>query len=183
MELKRNDPGCVEDGARPVDQGRRNAMRKIAVGMGVLATYSILPDQWTKPIIGQVVLPAHAATSGSTLNDPCSVVLTAGTQATGTVTILVTGFVTPPTANVPIAIVATATGGASLSVNATITTNAAGNYSAAMTIGGGPNITSVSVTSTATGADGVAHCGVTVPAVATTTTFGTLPPGTSTVVN
>lgn len=182
MEIKSNNTGCVEDGDQPVDQGRRNAMRKIAVGMGVLATYSILPDQWTKPIIGQVVLPAHAATSGSTLNDPCSVVLTAGTQSTASVTILVTGFVTPPTANVPIAIVATATGGAGLSVNANTTTNAAGNYSAGMTIGGGPNITFVSVTSTATGADGVSHCGVSVPSEATTTSF-TTPPPTSTFID
>jgi len=124
MELKRNDSGRDEDGARYVDQGRRHAMRKIAVGMGVLATYSILPEQWTRPIIGQVVLPAHAATSGSTLNDPCSVVLTAGNQSTVSVTINVTGFVTPPTANVPIAIAAVAAGGGNASTN--VVTNAKG---------------------------------------------------------
>lgn len=180
MESKGNKTDLVEDETRAVDQGRRNAMRKIAVGMGVLATYSILPDQWTRPIIGQVVLPAHAATSGSTLNDPCTVVLTAGTQATATVTILVTGFVTPPTANVPIAIAAVAAGGGSAAAN--VVTNASGNYSAAMTIGGGPGITSVSVTCTATGADGVAHCGVNVPAAATTTLF-TTPPPSSTFIN
>lgn len=173
MESKGNSTGHVEDQVSTVDQGRRNAMRKIAVGMGVLATYSILPDQWTQPIIGQVVLPAHAATSGSTLNDPCSVVLTAGTQETASVTILVTGFVTPPTANVPIAIVATASGGAGFSMNVTTTTNASGNYSATMSIGGGSGITAVSVVTTATGASGVARCSVGVPAEVTSTTGAT----------
>ncbi|EKD37957.1 MAG: hypothetical protein ACD_75C00927G0004, partial [uncultured bacterium] len=48
-------------------------MQKIAVGVGVLAGCAVLPEKWTRPIIGQIVLPAHAATSGSTLHDPCAV--------------------------------------------------------------------------------------------------------------
>jgi hypothetical protein len=47
-----------------VDIERRCALRKIAVGVGVLAGISVLPEHWTSPIIGQVVLPAHAQTSG-----------------------------------------------------------------------------------------------------------------------
>lgn len=43
---------------------RRQAMKKILVGVGALAGYSVLPEQWIRPVIGQVVLPAHAETSG-----------------------------------------------------------------------------------------------------------------------
>lgn len=56
-----------------VDVGRRCAMRRIAVSVGLLATYSMLPQRWTCPIIGQIVVPVHAATSGASLHDPCSV--------------------------------------------------------------------------------------------------------------
>jgi hypothetical protein len=45
------------------DQNRRKAIKKIAVGVGVVAGCSVLPEKWTKPIIGQIVLPAHAETS------------------------------------------------------------------------------------------------------------------------
>jgi len=47
-----------------LDSGRRRAMRKIAVGIGALAGLSVLPEQWTRPLIGRIVIPAHAATSG-----------------------------------------------------------------------------------------------------------------------
>jgi hypothetical protein len=52
--------------AGQVDVGRRQAMQKIVVGVGVLAGIAALPEQWTKPIVGQMVLPAHAQTSGTT---------------------------------------------------------------------------------------------------------------------
>jgi hypothetical protein len=42
---------------------RRQALSKIGLGVGVLAGISVLPEQWTKPIIGQIVLPAHAVCS------------------------------------------------------------------------------------------------------------------------
>ncbi len=48
------------------DQNRRKAIKKIAVGLGVLTGYSILPEKWTRPIVGQIALPAHAETSGPT---------------------------------------------------------------------------------------------------------------------
>ena len=50
----------------PANQSRRKAIKKIAVGVGALAGYSVLPEKWTRPIIGQIVLPAHAETSGTT---------------------------------------------------------------------------------------------------------------------
>lgn len=154
----------------PIDQGRRSAMHKIAISVGVLAGISMLPEQWTRPIIGQIVLPAHAGTSGSTLHDPCMVGQRSGDATTATVVIRVTGFVTPPAANLPVLISATASGGANAVVTAQTTTNAAGTFEVFMTIGGGPGITSVSVTSVVTGADGIARCSVSFDAPSETTT-------------
>ena len=48
----------------PKSQERRKAIKKISVGLGVLAGYSVLPQKWTAPIVGQIALPAHATTSG-----------------------------------------------------------------------------------------------------------------------
>ena len=33
--------------------------------VGVLASLGVLPEQWTRPIVGQMVLSAHAGTSKS----------------------------------------------------------------------------------------------------------------------
>ena len=141
-----------------IDQSRRRALKKIAVGVGFLSGCSVLPENWIRPIIGQIVLPAHAATSGATLHDPCTVTVTAGNQGTNLVTVLVTGYVTPPTNNVPIHIVATATGGGGQSANIDTVTNANGEFSSHITVGGGPNISAVSVITTGTGVTGTATC-------------------------
>jgi len=47
------------------NQARRKAIKKIAVGVGVVAGYSALPEKWTKPVVGQMILPAHAETSAA----------------------------------------------------------------------------------------------------------------------
>ena len=44
--------------------GRREAIRKLAVGAAALAGVSVLPDRWTAPLAEFGCLPAHAATSG-----------------------------------------------------------------------------------------------------------------------
>lgn len=142
------------------DITRRTALQKIATGVGVVAGISLLPERWTSPIIGRVVLPAHAATSGSTLHDPCQVELRQGDGASGLVVIKVTGFVTPPTGSLPVKVVATAVGGANQQLTANSTTTTAGTFEVFMTIGGGPGITSVNVQTTVTGADGTASCSV-----------------------
>ena len=49
----------------PKSRDRRNVMKKIAAGVGVLTSYSVLPAEWTRPIVGQIILPAHAETSGT----------------------------------------------------------------------------------------------------------------------
>lgn len=149
------------------DITRRTALQKIAAGVGVVAGISILPESWTSPLIGRVVLPAHAATSGSTLHDPCEVELRQGDSSSGSVVVKVTGFVTPPTGNLPVKILATAVGGGNRQVTATSTTSAAGTFEAFITIGGGPGITSVNVQTTVTGADGTASCTVHLTSAAT----------------
>ncbi len=148
----------MEEKKTEVDEQRRSVLKKMAVGTGFLAGCAVLPERWTTPIVGQIVLPAHAAPSGCTISDPCTVTISAGDQTTATVTALVTGFVTPPTANVPIHLVATATGGSGASATGDTTTDAGGNYSQSLTVSGGPGITEVAVASTSTVAVGTARC-------------------------
>ncbi len=50
--------------------GRRKVIKKIGVAVGALVAYHVLPTNWTKPIIEQVFLPAHAATSGEITINP-----------------------------------------------------------------------------------------------------------------
>ena len=44
---------------------RRKAIKKIVAGVGFALGCSVLPEKWTKPVVGQIVLPAHAETSGT----------------------------------------------------------------------------------------------------------------------
>lgn len=162
--MKKDDPQSDGKDGMQVDHGRRSAVRKIVVSVGVLTGMSVLPEQWTRPIIGQIFLPAHAATSGSALHDPCTVERRIGDQTTATVVIKVTGYVTPPTANLSVLVTAQATGGANATETGKTTTDTKGNFEAFITIGGGPGINKVDVTTDVTGADGVAQCSVTIPA-------------------
>lgn len=43
--------------------GRRKAVKTIVGGVTAIAAYNVLPSKWGTPIIEQVFLPAHAATS------------------------------------------------------------------------------------------------------------------------
>ena len=45
---------------------RRNILKSIALGGGVVATAASLPKEWTKPVLDQVLLPAHAQMSSPT---------------------------------------------------------------------------------------------------------------------
>lgn len=144
-----------------VDQGRRSAMRKIAISVGVLAGVSVLPEHWTRPIIGQIVVPAHAGTSGVSLFDPCSVAITSGDSTSANVTVQVNGYVTPPTGNLEVTITAQAVGGAGGAgslTGGTVTTNSSGNFTATLSVGGGGGISAVNVTTSVAGASGVANC-------------------------
>lgn len=154
----------------PENKERRTAMKKIAVGVGALATIGALPEKWTQPIVSQIVLPAHAGTSGSSLNDPCSVELLSGTQADSSVTIQVSGFVTPPSGGLTVIIVATPQPiGDAFKETATASTANDGTFLANITVYGGPGITSVSVSTSVAGAEGTATCSLNIPGGSTTT--------------
>lgn len=49
----------------PENRGRRRLLKALA-GVGVLTAAAALQPRWTRPIIGSIVLPAHAQTSGVT---------------------------------------------------------------------------------------------------------------------
>lgn len=45
------------------DYSRRKLLKTIAAGSGAVIAGKSLPDNWTKPVVDSVVLPAHAQTS------------------------------------------------------------------------------------------------------------------------
>ncbi len=147
----------------PKSSERRKAIKKIGIGIGAIAGISALPEKWTRPVIGQIVLPAHAATSAVSLHDPCTARRTSGTQDSNSVKVEISAWVDPPTANLPATIIATATGGAGNSVTVTTTTAADGTFGATISVGGGPGITKVSIVTIVTGAVNQGSCSVTVP--------------------
>lgn len=71
-EQKKNDLT-----AQPENKNRRKALKKMAAGLGILTGCAMLPEKWTRPMVGQIILPAHAATSGE-VEEPAE-----STEATG----------------------------------------------------------------------------------------------------
>ena len=51
--------------SREPDQ-RREALRRVLVGGGVISSAALIPEKWTNTVLESVVLPAHAQTSGIT---------------------------------------------------------------------------------------------------------------------
>ena len=54
------------------DESRRKLLKSIAAGSGAIVAGKSLPENWTKPIVNSVVLPAHAVTSGQAPSSPPS---------------------------------------------------------------------------------------------------------------
>ncbi len=173
------DAKTEQESKHSLESPQRRKTIKTMVGGGVaLAAYHVLPDSWERPLIEQVFLPAHAATSGVTLNDPCMVSLDQGTTASSAVVIRVEGYVTPPVNGLAVLVVATPSG-AGASASGSATTSSTGAFSLQMTVSGGPGITAVSVQTTVTGASGVSACAVSIPEEGTPATTST-PTSTST---
>ncbi len=147
----------------PHNSSRRRAVKTIAGGVGALAAYHVMPVNWSKPIVEQVFLPAHAAVSGITLSDPCTAELVSGNQESSIDVIRIAGFVTPPVGGLEVTIVATPNGGSGGPVTVTTSTGSDGTYSAEITMVGGPGIVGVGATTTVSGVNGVAHCPVGIP--------------------
>ncbi len=137
---------------------RRKALKTILSGVGALAAYNSFPTNWSKPIIEQVFLPAHAATSGAgplALSNRLWATTLGGDQTSTQIPIIVSGRVTPPGSSLLATIVATPEGGGN-EVTLTTLTDANGNYVEWLTITGGPGITRINISSTVEGVDGVA---------------------------
>jgi hypothetical protein len=48
---------------KSIGKSRRNLLKSIAAGSGVIVAGKSLPENWTKPVVDSVMLPAHAITS------------------------------------------------------------------------------------------------------------------------
>lgn len=59
-----------ESSTEPESTSRRKVVKTIIGGLTAVTAYHTLPVNWSKPLIEQVFLPAHAATSGDGLVDP-----------------------------------------------------------------------------------------------------------------
>lgn len=153
----------VDKTAEPKNSSRRRAVKTIAGGVGALAAYHVLPVNWSTPVIEQIFLPAHAATSGITLSDPCTVELVSGNQESSIDVIRASGFVTPPVGGLDVTIVATPNGGSGGLVSVATSTASDGTFSAEITMVGGPGIVGVGVTTTVAGVNDAAHCSVGIP--------------------
>ncbi|MFW2365321.1 MAG: hypothetical protein ACN4GW_02835 [Desulforhopalus sp.] len=66
MSEKKNPNGAEQKDIKKESKtlSRRKAVKTIAGGVGALAAYHTLPVNWSKPVIEQIFLPAHAQTSG-----------------------------------------------------------------------------------------------------------------------
>ena len=141
----------------PENKSRRKAVKTIVGGLTALVTYNVLPVKWNKPVVESIFLPAHAATSGTSLHDPCSLSLISGSRNTNTVVIQVNGYVVPATANLPTTVVAMPVGTGN-TVTETTKTLSDGTFTVTLTITGGPSISRINVTTTVMGAAGSATC-------------------------
>lgn len=89
------------DGTESALESRRQSVKRILGVGGLAAGGHLASGEWVKPIVNAVLLPAHAQTSGisvDSLEDPCSVsVVCVGPHL---LDITVTGAVVPPTAGI-----------------------------------------------------------------------------------
>ncbi len=122
------------------------------------------PSNWSKPIVEQVFLPAHAAVSGITLSNPCTVELVSGDQNSSIDVIRVSGFVTPPVGGLQVAIATIINGGANsgAETDAFTTTAADGSYSTEITLAG-PGVIGVGVGVAVSGASTISGCALGIP--------------------
>ncbi|HHB76531.1 MAG TPA: twin-arginine translocation signal domain-containing protein [Desulfobulbus sp.] len=89
MDQKKNNPQEPEaNGKNAVDQSRRKALKKMAVGTAVAGTLAV-SSKWSKPVVNSIILPAHAQATNA--QGPVS---TSTTTPTPTTTSFEAGFQT-----------------------------------------------------------------------------------------
>ncbi len=167
-----------EEGGRSDDQTgsspeqRREALRKILAGGGIVIGSESLPTNWSRPVVDSIFVPAHALTS---LVDPCALNVTV--TSTG-VNVVVSGLISPPTGGVQVQILVELLSGAVVvdSEATTATSNASGQYTSS-TISLTGSGTSVRAT---TNIDGVDQAVCQQPLATTTTSTTSTTPTTFT---
>ena len=82
---KERDPQTPVTDER-VNESRRAALRKILIGGGAITGAKFLPDEWTKPIVNAIVVPAHAQSTGPTTAPPTTTTSTTPAPPTTTTT-------------------------------------------------------------------------------------------------
>lgn len=99
MAIERKDKEPKEGNSVLESSSRRKAVKTIVGGVTAFAAYNALPSKWGTPIIEQVFLPAHAATScqGAVIG-PCTVTHRGFNTVPGGSNweLTLSGFVTPP---------------------------------------------------------------------------------------
>lgn len=157
---------------------RRQIVKQIAGGVSAIAAYNLLPSKWNTPIIEQIFLPVHAATSGTVIKDPCEVTRISGYQDSDQVRVNISGFVTPPVAGLPTTIVAVGSPDSTATATLTTSTGEDGSFGGIAILNTSTGISKVSVTTTVEGAEGSASCSVDIPPrpASTTTAAPTMAP-------
>ncbi|MBL0378957.1 MAG: hypothetical protein N839_0003690 [Desulfofustis sp. PB-SRB1] len=143
----------------PNDSSRRQAVKTIVGGVSTVAAYHLMPAKWSTPLIESIMLPVHAAASGLTLSDPCSVAVLSGTTASAEITIRIDGFVTPSVGALD-TVIEIIPQGAGNPVRLETVTADDGTFSEQIVITGGPGITGLAVTTSVQGATGAANCSI-----------------------
>ena len=57
-----------KEGSRTTAQPRRKLLKALVTGTGAVTAAKMMPDKWTKPVVGSMLMPAHAQASPS--SDP-----------------------------------------------------------------------------------------------------------------
>lgn len=103
-----NDEKVTIESKSIKNKSRRKAVKILVGGVTAVAAYNALPARWGTPIIEQVFLPAHAATSGMTITG-LTVTHISGNSNSSSVVVNITGQLSPPEADVIVGLAVTST--------------------------------------------------------------------------
>jgi len=51
---------------KKIESARRKLLKAVMVGGGAITASKLMPEQWTRPVVASVMLPAHALTTNDT---------------------------------------------------------------------------------------------------------------------
>ena len=82
-------------------ESRRKLLKSIAAGSGAIVAGKSLPENWKRPVVDSVILPAHAQTSPPTSPPTCTLPQTIPPQTANCATPATANFYTIRSANSP----------------------------------------------------------------------------------